>query len=305
MRSPAPPTTTSPTASAAWRSSSCARATARPGSTSCRRAGSIRAPASAACRARCRAPSCAAGTRRTGCRSAIRGWASSAPRRRPTGSTGSPAISWSTTGSWRRRSGCSSAPASWRRPSIRPRPRACRQRTGRPSGSPRPSATTPWSTSAPACRGWPRSSGRPRRRHLGRVTGRLVGAQLYKETAALLGVEPAGRQAFGEFMVRLAAGEGDAATVAQEGDAVLVRRAGWRLMRGLEPLSPAVFEAWNGLLEGALAVHDRFLVLEVALPPRLGRRRLHLAHPPSEVALAALATPEDAGQQARRWFGCR
>ena len=44
---------------------------------------------------------------------------------------------------------------------------------------------------------------------------------------------------------------------------MLVRRAGWRLMRGLEPLSPAVFEAWNGLLEGALAVHDRFLVLEV------------------------------------------
>ena len=34
-------------------------------------------------------------------------------------------------------------------------------------------------------------------------------------------------------------------------------------MRGLEPLSPAVFEAWNGLLEGALAVHDRFCVLEV------------------------------------------
>jgi hypothetical protein len=34
-------------------------------------------------------------------------------------------------------------------------------------------------------------------------------------------------------------------------------------MRGLKPLSPAVFEAWNGLLQGALAVHDRELVLEV------------------------------------------
>jgi hypothetical protein len=43
----------------------------------------------------------------------------------------------------------------------------------------------------------------------------------------------------------------------------LVRRAGWRLMHGLAPLSPAIFEAWNGLLEGALAVHDRQLVLEV------------------------------------------
>ena len=59
-------------------------------------------------------------------------------------------------------------------------------------------------------------------------------------------------------------------------------------MRGLEPVSPAVFEAWNGLLEGALAVHDRFLVLEVHLPPRLGRRGLHLARPaPSELKSSA------------------
>ena len=43
---------------------------------------------------------------------------------------------------------------------------------------------------------------------------------------------------------------------------MLVHRDGWRLMRGLGPLSPAIFEAWNGLFEGALAVHDRFLILE-------------------------------------------
>jgi hypothetical protein len=99
--------------------------------------------------------------------------------------------------------------------------------------------------------------------HLGRVAGQLVGAQLYKETAVLLGIDAGGDpQAFGQFMVRLAAGEGDTATVAEEGEALLVRRSTWRLMRGLGPLSPAIFEAWNGLLEGALAVHDRFLVLE-------------------------------------------
>jgi hypothetical protein len=34
-------------------------------------------------------------------------------------------------------------------------------------------------------------------------------------------------------------------------------------MHRLEPLSPAVFDAWNGLLEGALAVHDRFLALQL------------------------------------------
>ena len=95
------------------------------------------------------------------------------------------------------------------------------------------------------------------------MTGKLVGAQLYKETAQLLDVDTGGAEAFGKFMMRLAAGEGDEAQIALQGDAVLVRRESWRLMRGLEPLSPAVFEAWNGLLEGALAVHDRFCVLEV------------------------------------------
>ncbi len=99
--------------------------------------------------------------------------------------------------------------------------------------------------------------------HLGHVTGHLIGAQLYKETAALLGIEAGGAEAFGQYMVRLAAGEGDTAEASRDGDAVIVRRPAWRLMRGLEPLSPAVFDGWNGLLEGALAVHDRHLALQV------------------------------------------
>ena len=99
--------------------------------------------------------------------------------------------------------------------------------------------------------------------HLGRVTGRLVGAQLYAETAALLNVAPGGPERFATYMMRLAAGEGDEAQTAEHGEAMLVRRSEWRLMRNVEPLSPAIFEAWNGLLEGALAVHDRFCVLEV------------------------------------------
>jgi hypothetical protein len=99
--------------------------------------------------------------------------------------------------------------------------------------------------------------------HLGRIAGRLVGAQLYQETAALVGIEAGDAEAFGALMVALASGEGDAASTAREADAVLIERSGWRLMRGLDPVSPAVFEAWNGLFEGALAVHDRRLVLEV------------------------------------------
>jgi hypothetical protein len=98
--------------------------------------------------------------------------------------------------------------------------------------------------------------------HLGRVTGRLVGAQLYRGLADRLGVSGDDPMAFGSWMARLAQGEGDASDVSQAGSSALVRRSGWRLMRGLEPLSPAIYEAWSGLFEGALAVHNRFLILE-------------------------------------------
>jgi hypothetical protein len=98
--------------------------------------------------------------------------------------------------------------------------------------------------------------------HLGRTAGRLVGAQLYRETAARLGIARGGADAFADFMVRLAEGEGDTAHATSVGATSEVHRPSWRLMRGIAPLSPAIFEAWNGLLEGALDVHDRFLVLE-------------------------------------------
>lgn len=98
--------------------------------------------------------------------------------------------------------------------------------------------------------------------HLGRVAGRLIGAQSYQETAALLGITGDGPDEFAALMVRLADGEGDTAEATRSGGATIVRRAGWRLVRGLPPQSPAVFEAWNGLLEGLLSVHNRRLVLE-------------------------------------------
>jgi hypothetical protein len=98
--------------------------------------------------------------------------------------------------------------------------------------------------------------------HLGRVTGQLIGAQLYREGATLLGIGGNSAEDFARFMVGFAEGEGDTASISHEGSALLVHRPSWRLMCGIAPLSPAIFEAWNGLLEGALAVHDRFLVLE-------------------------------------------
>jgi hypothetical protein len=98
--------------------------------------------------------------------------------------------------------------------------------------------------------------------HLGRVAGQLVGAQCYRPTADALGVRGDSAEAFGEWLTRLAAAEGDAAEHETRGEAVHVSRRSWRLMRGISNVSPAVFDAWNGLFEGALAVHNRFLVLE-------------------------------------------
>ena len=119
--------------------------------------------------------------------------------------------------------------------------------------------------------------------HLGRVTGRLVGAQLYKETAALLGVEAGGAPAFGDYMVaprrrRRRCGHGDArrrcraraptrlATDARSRAAVArhlrsLERPPGRRPRRARPLPRA----------------------RSPLPPRLGRRRLRLAHTAANV----------------------
>jgi hypothetical protein len=104
--------------------------------------------------------------------------------------------------------------------------------------------------------------------HLGRITGQLIGAQCYRETADRLGVAGDDAIAFAELLCRLAAAEGDEAAhepvpALAGAEAVLVRRRSWRLVRGLPHLPGSVFEGWNGLFEGALAVHNRFLVLEV------------------------------------------
>lgn len=102
--------------------------------------------------------------------------------------------------------------------------------------------------------------------HLGRVTGRLIGMQFHGEIAAMLETR-AGAEGFALLMGALAAGQDDACEVEIGRDSARVRQTSWRLMRGAASLPDSVFEGWNGLFEGLLAVHDRFLVLDV-------RRRL-------------------------------
>jgi hypothetical protein len=104
-------------------------------------------------------------------------------------------------------------------------------------------------------------------KHLGGVTGTLIGMQYYFETAELLGIKGNGPEDFADYLVGMGQAQDDRIEWARDGDEVVVRQHTWRLMRGVASPSPAVFHSWNALWEGALSVHNRHLRLEV-------RRRL-------------------------------
>jgi hypothetical protein len=94
---------------------------------------------------------------------------------------------------------------------------------------------------------------------LGRAA-RLIGMQLYDDTAALIGIASDTPRDFATYLASLAAAQGEEVEIAEEGSGIIVRQRGWRLMDGLAPDASA-FEAWNALWEGALAVHNRRLKL--------------------------------------------
>jgi len=89
---------------------------------------------------------------------------------------------------------------------------------------------------------------------------RLVGLQFYDETAALLGIADKGVPAFARYLVALAEAQGEDAGI--EGGNIV--QNGWRLMDGIALEDEAPFRAWNALWEGALAAHNRDLVLQTA-----------------------------------------
>ncbi|MFY0611219.1 MAG: hypothetical protein JXQ99_06830 [Hyphomicrobiaceae bacterium] len=105
---------------------------------------------------------------------------------------------------------------------------------------------------------------------LGRITGRLIGAQYYRQLAGFLDAPSGGAEGFAHFMAKLATGEGDTVTVEFGQGQSTVTRKGWRLARGWGMQPPELFEAWNGIWEGALLAHDRHLQLAVTDREDLG-----------------------------------
>lgn len=91
---------------------------------------------------------------------------------------------------------------------------------------------------------------------LGR-TARIIGMQLYDETASLLKIEASDAPSFARYLAAMAAAQGEAVEIA----GATVRQSGWRLMDGIAVPTEA-FDAWNELWLGGLSVHNRNLELK-------------------------------------------
>jgi len=99
---------------------------------------------------------------------------------------------------------------------------------------------------------------------LGRAAARLVAMQAYDETAGMLDVRDRDAPAFARYLEAMLRGGGDEARIVQAGSEIMVEALRLRVLEGEGAGSTASrFPAWNGLWEGALAVHNRHLTLAV------------------------------------------
>lgn len=101
------------------------------------------------------------------------------------------------------------------------------------------------------------------RRLLGHAA-RLIGMQLYDETAALLGLQGTDTAAYADYLNALLRAQGENVEVEGRGAEARVVLRGWRLMGGMEALAPEAFTSWLELWRGALSVHNRRLALDLA-----------------------------------------
>lgn len=91
-------------------------------------------------------------------------------------------------------------------------------------------------------------------------TARLIGLQFQDDMAAALGVADRGPAAFARLLAGLQAAQGEAIEVANDDALTIVRQRGWKLMAGVDVPAQA-FDAWNELVSGLAAAHDRFMTV--------------------------------------------
>lgn len=97
-----------------------------------------------------------------------------------------------------------------------------------------------------------------------RLSGRQVGMQCYHETARRLGVaQDKSLATFVDFLTKLALAQSDEVSVRETGEGFVITQTTWSLFGNSKETHPAVFDAWNGLLEGAADAHNHRLKLTV------------------------------------------
>lgn len=92
---------------------------------------------------------------------------------------------------------------------------------------------------------------------------RQIGMQLYDTTRALLGGAGDTPTDFAAYMARMSAAMGDAPRLRDDGPAIVLETDGLKLLDELDRPSPAIFDVWNALWEGACATHNPRLALRV------------------------------------------
>ena len=104
-------------------------------------------------------------------------------------------------------------------------------------------------------------------------TARLIGMQLYDETATALRAAPGtgGVPGFARYLAALLAAQGEDVACEVDGAGAVVRQRGWRLMKdvpfaGTDDVFTAL-RAWNELWVGAALAHDRFMTVATSGSP--------------------------------------
>lgn len=100
--------------------------------------------------------------------------------------------------------------------------------------------------------------------HRLRTIGKMIGMQIYHELAHGLGGEYTPDAAgYARFLGDFSSAHGDEYSIDRRLDGVhTVELKGWSFIRGIREYHPALARAWNGLIEGAAAAHNRHLRVE-------------------------------------------
>jgi hypothetical protein len=93
-------------------------------------------------------------------------------------------------------------------------------------------------------------------------TARLIGLQFYDDMAQAVGVSQRTPVHFAELVAALQRAQGETIELGMQGPIAVLRQAGWRLMQGVADAPSTGFAAWNELILGMAAAHDRFMTVQ-------------------------------------------